>query len=230
MRTIPISGSAGTWHNRAGGRRGRPPDPPAGRAYQATHVIAITGNDGVNVGTAVCLHRLIHEVRRRRTRPTMCHVHLVDVHLCELLQQHGIYQEPDDLLDVHVFNVFENAARLLFARHAFEGSPSPSGARKDPQLILVGFGQMGERVALQAAKTGHYAGDRHIHVTVVDREAYLRQATFLGGILTSFQHVPPISSKATLTAPPSVTSSPKSPGIRTVLQQSLSVWTMRRRV
>lgn len=150
------------------------------RAHHAAHVIAITGNDGVNVGAAVCLHHLIHQVRRPPARPTMCHVHLVDVHLCELLRQHGIYSEPDDLLDVHVFNVFENAARLLFATHAFEGSPSPDDIRRQPHLILVGFGQMGERVALQAAKTGHYAGNRHLHITVVDREARLRQAAFLG--------------------------------------------------
>lgn len=149
-------------------------------AHQAANVIAITGNDGANVGVAVCLHRLIQGVRRPPVRPTMCHVHLVDVHLCELLRQHGIYSESDDLLDVHVFNVFENAARLLFAEHAFEGSPSPDEIRKQPHLIVVGFGQMGERVALQAAKTGHYAGNRHLHITVIDREARLRQTAFLG--------------------------------------------------
>ncbi len=51
----------------------------------------------------------------------------------------------------------------------------PRGIR----LVVVGFGQMGESVVLQALRTGHFANHRKLALTVVDRDAAARSRSFL---------------------------------------------------
>jgi len=45
-------------------------------------------------------------------------------------------------------------------------------------VIVVGFGRMGERVALQLVRSGDFGDGRPLHVTVVDREAGLKERAF----------------------------------------------------
>ncbi|MBN1567642.1 MAG: hypothetical protein JXA73_07330 [Acidobacteria bacterium] len=47
-------------------------------------------------------------------------------------------------------------------------------------MIIVGFGRMGQSLALQAARTGHYANGRMPRLSVIDREATIRLKTFYG--------------------------------------------------
>jgi hypothetical protein len=46
-------------------------------------------------------------------------------------------------------------------------------------VIVIGFGRTGESVALQAARIGHYANDRKLRLTVIDRSAPSRAEVFL---------------------------------------------------
>lgn len=150
----------------------------AGAAH-ARHVISITGDDGANVAIAMRLHHMLKQHPGHRFSPVTCLVHVVDLHLCELFKQHSLFRDDTDRLDVRVFNTYENAARMLFAEHPIEGR-SPEERQKTPHLIILGFGRMGESVALQAAKTAHYASGKPLRVTVVDQDATRLRDTFFG--------------------------------------------------
>ncbi len=112
-------------------------------------------------------------------RMTTCTVHLVDPHLCELFKQHKMFRDESDRFDLHVFNTYENAARLLLAANPLEGD-SARDFQKTPHLVILGFGKMGQSIALQTAKTAHYASDKPARVTIIDREATSLEQVFLG--------------------------------------------------
>jgi hypothetical protein len=59
-------------------------------------------------------------------------------------------------------------------------------------LLLIGFGQMGESIALQAAKVGHYADGLKLRLTVVDPKAEIKGKIFLRRY-PSFQKISPLS-------------------------------------
>jgi len=155
-------------------------------APRAKYVITVTGDDGANVAAAIKLHRLMKQSRASFSRPT-CIVHLVDLPLCDLFKQHSIFRTDSDRLEVRVFNTYESAARILFAEHPLEG-PGRDCNRKTAHLVVLGFGKMGQSVALQAAKIAHYASGMPLRVTILDRDAARLGNMFLG----SYPHYPKI--------------------------------------
>jgi hypothetical protein len=156
-------------------------------APRARYVIAVTGDDGANMATAIKLHQLIRNDGARASSSTTCLVHLVDLPLCELFKQHSIFRPDAENLEVRVFNAYESAARILFAEHPLEG-PGRDCSGKTPHLAVLGFGKMGQSVALQAAKIAHYASGIPLRVSIVDRDAARLGNMFLG----SYPHYPKI--------------------------------------
>lgn len=149
------------------------------RVAFAAHVVALTGDDGANVEVAVQAQRLVARDHPRRETPLGCHVHTVDLRLCELLRGQRLLGR-DGGLDVRIFNMFESGARVLLRDHPLDrvriGADDPRGVH----LVVVGLGQMGESVALHAARQLHLANGRRARVTVVDRRADERRGSFLG--------------------------------------------------
>ena len=147
-------------------------------ATRARYVFLVTGDDGTNVAAAIQLHRL-KAMKSGKSFFTTCIVHVVDLYLCELFKQHSLFRDDTDLLEVRIFNMFENAARLLVADNPLEGRSLEEQTRT-PHLIVLGFGQMGKSVALQAAKTAHYISGIPLDITIIDREANHLRDVFFG--------------------------------------------------
>lgn len=149
------------------------------RVDRAERVFAITGDDGTNVETAILVHQQVR-ARAARIRGTVtCHVHVVGLKLCTLLEDSRILSGGGHGFAVRIFNSFQNSARALLTTHPLE--PERFGA-DDPRrihLIIIGFGKMGESVALQAMKLGHYANGKRLRITVIDEQAQRRQAAFV---------------------------------------------------
>ncbi|MEK6324289.1 MAG: NAD-binding protein [Acidobacteriota bacterium] len=170
------------------------------RVHRARHLIAICGNDGANVQIAVQAHQLLRETRpspavsprlnsnegrSARKRPATdddpskvhCFVHLVDLQLRTLVRQSRIYTQTDDPLELSFFNIFETSARALldeFPPDRYADLASDSGV----PVMIIGFGETGASVALQAAKIGHYPRGKKLRLTVIDREAEKKAAVF----------------------------------------------------
>lgn len=144
---------------------------------RASVLLAVTGDDGVNVDIALAAHRLLEASRRRK--PVSCHVHIVDPQLCDLFKRHHVFTDRRDRLHVHVYNAYQNAARLLFREHPLEGENPTATPDAIHHLVLLGFGQMGESVALQAARVGHFTSGEKLRMTVIDPHIALLQRSFL---------------------------------------------------
>jgi len=148
------------------------------RVDRARYIVVITGDDGTNVETAILVHHLVRERDSKIRHTIRCYVHVVDLKLCHLLERRDLLSARDVRLETRIFNSFQNSARSLADAYPLE----PTGFGKDDprsvHLIVFGFGKMGESVALQSAKLGHYANGKPLRITVIDEPAKERQASF----------------------------------------------------
>jgi hypothetical protein len=141
---------------------------------RAKALVAIMGDDGINMETAV----LAHEVNaKRRSGSLDCVVHVFDPRLQEVLKRHRIFTDTSDPFELRFFNTFEIGAQAMLHRQPVP-DPAVEGA-VPPHLLIVGLGRLGESLLVQAA--GDWQA-RHVenaprcplHVTVVDRHAKLK--------------------------------------------------------
>jgi len=176
------------------------------RIHRAKHLIAVTGDDGVNVEIAVQAQNQIKAIMGSRTPvgpaphccwgsgrgdlappwagglaprcDGWCYVHLQETNLKELVGGNELFTGPEGSCPAKFFDIYENAARLVFRKHppdTFVSDPY----RDEIHLLIIGFGRMGESIALQAARQGHYASGKPVRLTVVDAEATRQLNLFL---------------------------------------------------
>lgn len=141
---------------------------------RARYLIAVCGDDNTNVEIAV----RARELAQKRKTALRCFVHVLDITLCALFKKHKVFTETKDKFEVSVFNVYENAARLLLNEHPLDREGLPADDPRSVHLVVVGFGKMGQTVALQAGKTGQYANGKEVRLTVVDRDATRKMRLF----------------------------------------------------
>lgn len=79
---------------------------------------------------------------------------------------------------VRLFNSFSAAARQLFKHHPLDGTGIGAEDPRSVHLVIVGFGRMGQHVALQAARLGHFANGRKLELTIIDLQAEARYSAF----------------------------------------------------
>jgi len=149
------------------------------RAGHASFVAAVCREDSTNVEVALQTHCLALESGRPSDEPVRCLVHVVDMGLCDLFRRHKVFTETGDAFQASVFNVYSNAARQLLNEHPLDHSQIAPDDPRAPQLIIVGFGIMGEALAIQTARMAHFANGGKPRVSVIDLEAGDREAAFV---------------------------------------------------
>ena len=117
------------------------------RVPQARVLIAVTGDDGRNVETAV----LAHDLAQDRTGPPLRYiVHVVDPSLVDLFKKHRIFADASDPFELEFFNTFEIGARVML----YQGGAAPIAP--DPKcpahLLIVGLGRLGRSLLRRAVK------------------------------------------------------------------------------
>ena len=134
------------------------------RVDHATHVVAVTGDDGVNAEIAVRARSLVPEGGHALT----CVVHIVDPQLCMLLRMQEIGRGHDRPFRLEFFNVFEAGARELLLRHP------PFAQGRPSRVVVVGLGKMGESLIMDAARTWRTlrgVANALARIVIVDRVA-----------------------------------------------------------
>jgi len=137
---------------------------------RASHLVAVSGDDGVNAEVAVSARVL---AAGRRGTSLSCLAHIVDPHLCTLLRMQEIGRKRTDPLRLEFFNVFESGARSLLGDYPVTG-PGPEGGAPVGHVVVIGLGRFGENLVLQAARQWHGEfpdANRKIRITVVDHSA-----------------------------------------------------------
>ena len=134
----------------------------------ARYLFAVSGNDEENLKVTTAAGELVGD----RPRPLRCFVHVLDPGLLNLLLESTVGGREAARLQVEPFNTADRGARVLLERYPVV----TDGARRPPavHLVIVGLGQMGGRLLIEAARQWRDAfgrGARKLRVTVVDRRA-----------------------------------------------------------
>jgi hypothetical protein len=151
------------------------------RASQAKSIYLLMGDDAIQVKSCLFIYKLIKRGHRSRENPVKCFMHLLKLEYLNTLKSHNLVENINDGMDLHVFNVYENSARELFQNHPPDGTGISKESRQFVQIIIFGFGQAGEALALQTAFTSHYLNHEITlpRVVIFDREAEKKKLEFL---------------------------------------------------
>ena len=144
---------------------------------RARMLFAVCDEDGVNAETAILAQTLV--TRSAGKALLEMFLHIENLRLCGLLRTHGIGELKGAGSRFRIFNIHENAARHALKTHPLDGTGLSASDPRRVQLVLIGFGKMGEMLALHAAQNGHYANGTRLILTVIDRQASARSAAFL---------------------------------------------------
>jgi hypothetical protein len=146
------------------------------RAAQAERVIAVTGDDSANAKIAIQLSEVC---RTSYATHVPCHLHIVNHRLYDLLKQYHVPRVSEHKVRYHIFNVYQFAARRAFTDHPLVDPRRLADSTYSPLLILVGLGDMGESLLLQAIKVGHFPNSKRLRIVLVDKEATKGRIEFL---------------------------------------------------
>ncbi|MDX6698766.1 MAG: hypothetical protein QOE65_2163 [Solirubrobacteraceae bacterium] len=132
---------------------------------RAKRVIAACGDDDVNAEIAAALKQLSDEGYPLRDDLT-AFIHIAEPELAQLI---------DPLLEdrYRTFNVYQDGARAMLREHV----APVLDAGPPPLVLIVGFGSLGQSVALEAQAERY--GDRIEEILVVDGNARERVAELL---------------------------------------------------
>jgi len=138
----------------------------------AAHIFVMTGNDSANIEIA---SRVIYQTRaqdsaRRKDKP-VCHVHMVDRHAADVFRNHSAFKDSTSHLSVRMFNIYDNAARLLWRHELVRHTPVAPDNPKRFHAVIAGVGEMGEAVMLRVIRSAHFANGRKPAFTLIDRQA-----------------------------------------------------------
>lgn len=144
-------------------------------AERARYVFAVCRDDHTNL--EIGMETLARFAAAGKKGPLSCYVHLVNLPLRVMLQRHELLTPRPAGFELHFFNIYENAARALLAAFPLEAAPVAGDG--PAHLIIVGLTRLGEAVATQAARIGHYRDLRPLRVTVIDEDATALGEQFL---------------------------------------------------
>jgi hypothetical protein len=155
---------------------------------KARGLFAVCDDDGINADIAMQAKALLnhdHSISREQawwrfagskktweSQPFSILMHNASPQLVHLLHHFGLHQTQSNVRIIP-FNVFERAAYQLLDQYpAWQEEWIESG--KEPHILLVGLGRMGENIILHAADrwaTRRKAITARLHFTLLDRHA-----------------------------------------------------------
>ncbi len=105
-----------------------------------------------------------------------------DAQLRQLLKRDRLFPHTSSRFHVNVrgLDLFSLAARQVLESNPLDYERIQADSPTSVHLVIVGFGPMGQRLALQAAQVGHFANMRKPKVTVLERVGSPCVDMFLG--------------------------------------------------
>jgi voltage-gated potassium channel Kch len=146
--------------------------------HRARYLFAAMDDDGANVGIALRAIEVAQEQPAHRAAGPHAFVHIADPQLRALLRRQRAFRADGKVRRISMFNVFENSARLLLHDFPLDYVRITEHDARVVQVVVVGFGRMGEAVLTRAAMVGHYANLKRLRAIVIDRQAPRREGLF----------------------------------------------------
>ena len=133
---------------------------------RANLMLITSESDRVNLEVALRAKKSAATRSGSRERMLKCIVHVSEWEVAEVFRQHRVLTSPDQNFDAQLLSYYEESARLAFAAAPLDVSPA-----RRVRLVIADFSPMGEAVALQALRIGHFASGREVEIIVLDAEA-----------------------------------------------------------
>lgn len=128
----------------------------------AERLICVCGSDGTNAQIAVAARQV---ARKERTTNLPTLLHIANRELMELLAP--IQGPGEDLINARLVNVYELGAQAMLDMSPPFRPDDPRGAG----LLIVGLGEVGQCLAVKAARDRHKATGQRLRLFVIDLEA-----------------------------------------------------------
>jgi hypothetical protein len=146
-------------------------------ASRASRLIAASADDAANIAVGLEAVRQAARANGRSAMPRV-YVHVTNPQLRSSLRWKRAFRSAASGRPVTMFNVFDNCARLLLQKHGLDHERVFEHDSRSVQLIVIGFGQMGEAVLVRAALVAHYANQQPLRAIIIDRHATRKQDAF----------------------------------------------------
>ena len=150
---------------------------------KAEKIITVCGDEQTNIAVAAAAGKILANSKPRQnpSTPLECWIFIANQRLRSSLQQEGLFphQGPNFQVNVSGLNLFELAARQVFADSPLDYEKIGPDDARTVHLVIVGFGEMGQHLAIQAAKIGHFANFKKLKITIIDSADSKRPADFL---------------------------------------------------
>jgi hypothetical protein len=161
---------------------GDPADPrflrKAGVA-SARFLFAASSDDPLNISAGLQATALVEASQAAAADKVLAvYVHVSDPQLRAQLHKRRLLADSGPHLHTNTFSVFENSARILLHDHPLDHVRIKADDVRYVQLILAGFGILGEAVLVRAALAGHYANLKRLKAVVIDPEATRSERIF----------------------------------------------------
>jgi len=142
------------------------------RVGHARQVLATCSDEGTNIAVATCV-AAVAKPGERTGRPIEHWLFIADPQLRATLKSRDVFPGVGSGYTVNVrgLDIYELSARQAFEAHPLDHSPILQGSSKRVHLLIAGFGQMGQAIAVQAARIGHFANGARMRITIVDPAA-----------------------------------------------------------
>jgi len=134
--------------------------------HKCSHFIIFTEDDSKNIEVMLQAQNYL-ELRERKDLKVKMHISNKQLEPLFERIEGGIKNKG--YMDVQLFNVYENASKLLFESHPLY--MNNEGREDHIHLLIIGFSEVSLQVILQAAKVAHYGLEKKLKVTVVDEDA-----------------------------------------------------------
>jgi voltage-gated potassium channel Kch len=137
---------------------------------RARAVVVTCGDDNVNGDVALTLRAS----SRARPSPLQCFVHIGDDRLCASLEEAMLLSSDTASTRVEFFNVHRSGPQALLNAYA-----RPTAGGRAPHLLIVGAGEVGTNLAVEAARRSHHGrapGSPSMQVTLLSPDAEARVA------------------------------------------------------
>ncbi len=139
---------------------------------RARTLIVTCDDDSTNVEVAIKANKICHQT------DLGTYVHLDDTKFTSLFERSRGQTGRIGRGKINFFNVFENGARQLLMKHPPD-IYADRNSRDDVRMLVIGFGNLGESLILQAIKIGHFRSGRRMDITVMDEDVSRRGEIFL---------------------------------------------------
>lgn len=134
------------------------------RVADAREVFIVCGDDSTNLDLVGDVEREI--AQRHVARGLRCYLNILSPQLTEVCRSRDVFRGRTNTMQVEIFNVLENSARLLLTKElGVDYAPKRDHVA---YYVVLGFGAMGRTFAREAAKLAHFANCKRLRMSVVD--------------------------------------------------------------